>query len=271
MLRRLLLLVVVASTTGASFLAPARPQTARLSSCAARAWRGASMSSPAEVEATEKKAPRSFVQTEMRSAAMKLHTRDQSKEGEQKAQTPVAKWEPGRAEYLQFLVDSRHVYSCFEEIVAENDALATYRDSGLERKAALDKDIAWFDSEGLAAPPLGKYGEEYAATLKALSAEGKLQALTCHFYNFYFAHTAGGRMIGKMMADKLLDGRTLEFYKWEGDPKEELLPQLREQIDNYANTWTREQKDSCLAETAASFKGGGSLLKYLREPVEQSA
>ena len=32
-------------------------------------------------------------------------------------------------------------------------------------------------------------------------------------------------MIGKMMSDKLLDGRTLEFYQWErGDPKEELLP-----------------------------------------------
>ena len=41
-------------------------------------------------------------------AAMKLHTRDQApKEGQQPAEKPVAKWEPGRAEYLQFLVDSR--------------------------------------------------------------------------------------------------------------------------------------------------------------------
>ena len=39
---------------------------------------------------------------------MKLHTRDQSpKEGQQPAEKPVNKWEPGRAEYLQFLVDSR--------------------------------------------------------------------------------------------------------------------------------------------------------------------
>ena len=38
---------------------------------------------------------------------MKLHTRDQSKEGQQAAQTPVVKWEPGREDYLQFLVDSR--------------------------------------------------------------------------------------------------------------------------------------------------------------------
>jgi hypothetical protein len=46
---------------------------------------------------------------------MKLHTRDQSREGEQKAQTPVAQWEPGRADYLRFLVDSRVVYQCFRQ------------------------------------------------------------------------------------------------------------------------------------------------------------
>lgn len=40
------------------------------------------------------------------------------------------------------------------------------------------------------------------------------QVFTCHFYNFYFAHTAGGRMIGKMMSDKLLDGHKLNFYLW---------------------------------------------------------
>ena len=200
---------------------------------------------------------------------MKLHTRDQSKEGEQAAQTPVAKWEPGHAEYLQFLVDSRHVYQTFEDIVATNEELVTYRDSGLERAAALDKDIAWFESEGLEVPPLGSYGKEYAARLSEIAAAEQWEVLTCHFYNFYFAHTAGGRMIGKMMSDKLLDGRTLEFYQWErGDPKEELLPKLREQIDNMAGTWSREQKDACLAETAASFKGGGSLLRYLREPPQ---
>ena len=35
----------------------------------------------------------------------------------------------------------------------------------------------------------------------------------CHYYNFYFAHLAGGRMIGKQMSKMLLDGETLEFYK----------------------------------------------------------
>jgi len=74
-------------------------------------------------------------------------------------------------------------------------------------------------------------------------------------------------MIGKRMADMLLDGRTLEFYKWDaGDPKAELLPGLRAKIDALADTWTREQKDACLAETAGSFRYSGSLLSHLREP-----
>jgi len=200
---------------------------------------------------------------------MKLHTRDQSREGEQKAQKPVSQWEPGREDYLRFLVDSRLVYGCFEELVATHDELAAYRDSGLERAAALDADIAWFAEQGLETPEPGKYGRDYEALLRKLAEEGKWEAFTCHFYNYYFAHTAGGRMIGKQMADKLLDGRTLEFYQWGGvDPKEELLPKLRAKIDAVAAEWTREQKDACLNETANSFRYGGGMLAYLRSPQQ---
>jgi len=208
-----------------------------------------------------------FVQTEMRGAAMKLHTRDQSREGEQKAQTPVAQWEPGRADYLRFLVDSRVVYQCFETLVEEYEELAQYRSHGLERGAALDADIAWFAEQGLETPAVGSYGTDYVALLRELVAEGRWEAFTCHFYNFYFAHTAGGRMIGKRMADKLLDGRTLEFYQWGGaEPKEELLPDLRDKIDAVAETWSREQKDACLEQTANSFRYGGGMLGYLKAP-----
>ena len=46
----------------------------------------------------------------------------------------------------------------------------------------------------------------------------------CHYYNHYFAHTAGGRMIGRKMAANLLDGTTLKFYQWEsGDVKVRVL------------------------------------------------
>ncbi|EOD30909.1 hypothetical protein EMIHUDRAFT_113033 [Emiliania huxleyi CCMP1516] len=92
-------------------------------------------------------APPSFVQTEMRGAAMKLHTRDQSpREGQQPAQTPVKAWEPQREDYLQFLVDSRHVFAASEvalpyptAIIARTERLAPFRDSGLERAASLSE------------------------------------------------------------------------------------------------------------------------------------
>ena len=74
-------------------------------------------------------------------------------------------------------------------------------------------------------------------------------------------------MIGKRMADLMLDGRTLDFYQWsKGDVDKELLPALRLQIDRLANTWSREQKDACLAETADSFKYGGALLQHISRP-----
>jgi len=214
----------------------------------------------------------SFVQTEMRGAAMALHTRQQApREGKAEAkkpeQAPVQTWQPGRPEYLQFLVDSRHVYACLEEIVAGEATFASFRDSGLERVEALTRDIAWFAEEGVAEPPVAPQGATYAEMLRGMVAKGELEAFTCHFYNFYFAHTAGGRMIGKRMADLMLDGKTLHFYQWEkGDVDKQLLPGLRGKIDALANTWTREQKDACLAQTMNSFRYGGALLQHLSKP-----
>jgi len=180
-----------------------------------------------EVEAPKKSKGLGFVNGEMRAAAMKLHTRDQApKEGQQPAQKPVSVWAPGRADYLRFLVDSREVYRCMDDLVATTPAYAPFRNSGLERVAALDADIAWFAAEGEPTPAVGKPGADYVEVLRGI--ETGSPAFVCHFYNQYFAHTAGGLMIGKKMSDALLDGRTLEFYKWgdAGDvnPKEVRSP-----------------------------------------------
>jgi hypothetical protein len=207
---------------------------------------------------------------------MKLHTKQQApKEGqapEKKVeQSPVQTWQPGREDYLQFLVDSRKVYTTFEELVSSTPALQSLGNSGLERGAALERDIAWFESQGLAVPECKEQGSSYAAFVRDMVGKGELEAFVCHFYNFYFAHTAGGRMIGKRMGAMLLDGKTLDFYAWEKDgesvdPGEELLPALRGKIDAMADAWTREQKDKCLAETAQSFKLGGALLQHISQP-----
>lgn len=207
---------------------------------------------------------------------MKLHTKQQApKEGQAEAkkveQSPVQQWQPGREDYLQFLVDSREVYSTIEELVSSTPALQSLGNSGLERGEALERDIAWFASEGLAAPECKEQGASYAKFLKKMVEDGEIEAFVCHFYNFYFAHTAGGRMIGKRMGAMLLDGKTLDFYAWQKDgkdvdPSDDLLPALRGKIDAMADTWSREQKDKCLAETAQSFKLGGALLQHISQP-----
>jgi len=243
-----------------------------LQSAPVRAMRSARAALAMSAPAAEETSARSFVQTEMRGAAMALHTRKQApREGkaEEKKpeQTPVQTWQPGKAEYLQFLVDSRHVYATFDEIVASETTFAPFRNSGLERAEPLERDVAWFVEQGVLEPDVAPQGATYAKFLREMVADGKLEAFVCHFYNFYFAHTAGGRMIGKRMAGMLLDDLTLEFYKWEkGDVDKELLPALRGEIDAMAETWTREQKDLCLAETADSFKYGGALLQHISRP-----
>ncbi|EOY31065.1 Plant heme oxygenase family protein isoform 2 [Theobroma cacao] len=58
---------------------------------------------------------------EMRFVAMKLHTREQAKEGEKEVkepeERPVVKWEPSVDGYLKFLVDSKLVYDTLEGII----------------------------------------------------------------------------------------------------------------------------------------------------------
>jgi len=156
---------------------------------------------------------------EMRAVAMKLHTKDQAREGEKEPQAPpVAKWEPSVEGYLRFLVDSKLVFQTLEAIV-ERAAVpwyAEFRNTGLERSEALKNDLEWFRQQGHTVPEPSAPGTTYASLLEELSEEDP-QAFICHFYNVYFAHTAGGRMIGKKVSEKILNNKELEFYKWEGN------------------------------------------------------
>lgn len=59
---------------------------------------------------------------EMRCVAMKLHSKDQSKEGEKETQgKPWPKWEPSIHGYLNFLVDSKLVYDTLDKIIHRAD------------------------------------------------------------------------------------------------------------------------------------------------------
>lgn len=157
-----------------------------------------------------------FIETELRGAAMKLHTKEQApKEGEVEVkEKPKEPYSPTRDDYLAFLVDSKHVYEALEDIVNEKEELAVFRNTGLERTEPLEQDIQFMVNEyGLERPGVGEYGRAYASQLREIAAKGNIPEFMCHFYNFYFAHTAGGRMIGKQMSALLLNKKTLEFYK----------------------------------------------------------
>ena len=217
---------------------------------------------------------------------MKLHTKDQAPKegGREAAATPWAKWQPTRRGYLKFLNESKKVYEALEEAVNSREEYAPFRNTGLERSQALAQDVRWFKEKyGLDPVDTGDDGPgaRYAAELRALAASDP-PAFICHFYNVYFAHTAGGRMIGVKMADMLLERHALEFYKYplapggqesekgSGDHRP-LLDEVRRSLDALAEGWTREEKDRCLAETEESFRMSGALLRSIAEPVEEGA
>jgi heme oxygenase len=161
---------------------------------------------------TTSEAKYSFIDTELRGAAMRLHTREQApKEG----QAPtVQKREPYKTtvtDYLQFLVDSQCVFQAFEDVVSDKEELAVFRNTGLERVEPLEKDITYLCKEySLKRPLVAAPGKDYADTIRAMKS---VPEFMCHYYNHYFAHTAGGRMIGKQMSALLLNKKTLAFYK----------------------------------------------------------
>lgn len=215
----------------------------------------------------------SFIATELRGAAMKLHTKMQSpKEGQAIEKKPKKEQEPyvtTHLDYVKFLVDSQAVYKTFEEIVTRENLqpeLAPLLNTGLERSERLEQDIEFIVKEYDldSRPSVGEKGQAYSEKMLAIADKGKegIPEFMCHYYNYYFAHTAGGRMIGKRMASLLLDKKTLEFYKWEGDINK-IKETVKGSIEDMAASWSREQKDQCVDATAAAFMGGGGLNSYL--------
>ncbi|KAG2446272.1 hypothetical protein HXX76_000861 [Chlamydomonas incerta] len=203
---------------------------------------------------------------EMRKVAMKLHTKDQApKEGEKEAPKP-GPWTPTRPGYLRFLVESKEVFDTFERLVNSSDAYKALRNTGLERGPGLAADIAWMEKSFHLPPPEMKAdgaAATYVALLEKLAVTDP-PAFICHFYNFYFAHTAGGRMIGSKVASMLLDGQTLDFYKWQGDVNEH-LEGVRRSINVMSEGWSPAEKEHCLAETEASFKYSGQIMRAITE------
>lgn len=202
---------------------------------------------------------------EMRFVAMKLHTKDQApREGEQEESSlPIDAWYPTRENFMQFLIDSRHIYEYFEnDLVMNHPMFEAFRGTGLERVEALNIDISYLRDElDVVESQPSNAATGYVAYLKKLVVD-KPESTLCHWYNYYFAHSAGGRMIGRLMQQRLFDGKSFRFYEWESDVKQLLAP-VRVTIDEVAAKWSRAVKDVCLKETGLAFGYSGTVLQNL--------
>jgi len=224
---------------------------------------------------TNKGVEHPFLDVQLRGAAMRLHTRSQSpKEGQApERQETKEPYVTTHMDYLRFLVDSQCVYNAMEKIVQLphlQPQLQAFHDTGLERVQPLEADIQYMvETYQLTRPAIGPVGRAYEKFLLDLVSDSTtshtnvIPRFICHYYNYYFAHTAGGRMIGKQMSALLLNKVTLKFYQWEKGDINVLKTVVKDSIENLAQTWTDEQKLACEEETANAFRYAGAINVYL--------
>ena len=64
------------------------------------------------------------------------------------------------------------------------------------------------------------------------------------------------------MSALLLDKKTLEFYKWEGDLNE-IKARVKGYIEDMAATWSKDERTECVDATPDTFRYAGAINKYL--------
>ncbi|XP_031273531.1 probable inactive heme oxygenase 2, chloroplastic [Pistacia vera] len=172
-------------------------------------------------------------------------------------------WKPSMEGFVKFLVDSQLVFNTVERIVDESNdvAYAYFRNTGLERSEGLAKDLEWFREQDIVIPDASTSGVSYAKYLEEL-AERSAPLFLSHFYNIYFSHIAGGEVIARQVSEKILEGREMEFYRWEGDPQE-ILKGVRKNLNMLGEHWPRDEKHKCLKEAAKSFKFLGQIVRLI--------
>ncbi|KAJ0024504.1 hypothetical protein Pint_08836 [Pistacia integerrima] len=64
------------------------------------------------------------------------------------------------------------------------------------------------------------------------------------------------------VSEKILEGREMEFYRWEGDPQE-ILKGVRKNLNMLGEHWPRDEKHKCLKEASKSFKFLGQIVRLI--------
>ncbi|CAH8263721.1 unnamed protein product [Arabidopsis lyrata] len=209
---------------------------------------------------------------EMRFVAMRLRnvngkkldlSGDKTEQEEEEDEVKEETWKPSKEGFLKYLVDSKLVFDTIERIVdeSENVSYAYFRRTGLERCESLEKDLQWFRGQDLVIPEPSNIGVSYAKYLEEQAGQSAPLFLS-HFYSIYFSHIAGGQVIVRQVSEKLLEGKELDFNRWEGDAQD-LLKGVREKLNVLGEHWTRDEKNKCLKETAKAFKYMGQIVRLI--------
>lgn len=82
-----------------------------------------------------------------------------------------------------------------------------------------------------------------------------MPAFLCHFYNTYFAHSAGGKMIGTKLSAVLLDRHKLHFYQYEGGERADkpLLQACLQTIGRLFGPPSRGHRVVCNGQSQSTF------------------
>jgi len=164
-------------------------------------------------------APAPSLSTVMREGSMAQHT---AAEGTDFV-TELLAGRLDRAAYVDYLRCLRAVYATLESLVrgtAADAVVAAVHDPDLERLAALDADLAFWDPAPLV-PTTSPAAAAYVDHLTSL-AGGPATRVVAHHYTRYLGDLSGGQVIGRLL------GRTyglpagsagLSFYAFGAVPK----------------------------------------------------
>lgn len=112
--------------------------------------------------------------------------------------------------YVAYLQQLRAVYDVLERLVNDErhaELMATFHDPGLERLAALDADLAWFelelDGSGEAMPSVLPATRQYLADVEDAANDPLYSAprLLAHHYIRYLGDLSGGFFVGKRIRE----------------------------------------------------------------------
>ena len=206
-----------------------------------------------------------FCDKDLRGAAMKLHKRSKESSREDKVDTNVKGISGCTLQnYRCFLETSLQVYQALEDVTSKDERYLSLMEGGHARVKGIKADLQHFDQIGVTAGPdtgPDEVGQEYAQFLTDLSRSSPPRFL-CHYYNHYFAHTAGGMQIGNSLRSSILQGRQLEFYKYPGSVRD-VMDDLKLRIDEMYETMSEEEKELAREETGNCFGYGGRVLGSL--------